>query len=340
MSQELFCDDDVDDTPPVPALPPNIDHLQGKVLLKSIGADAEVGQVLKAGILALKRRGWPVRREAGPSTPIETSSGGDSSLLPAFQTVHDGLSIISELGSEASSSTTRSSPQSRDGGRNAGQATVTDEHGSEDIAVYDRDDDQPSETATDLSPDATTSRSGTPVTSLGDLVGSEMLSPEMSDSDDTMSDVTDYTDVSLLEAFDSVPTPFSPVLLLVAVKVKEEVVSRVRQTVQILLQSPEGQRCHQNGSGSDSSASGPSSANGPSSQNQTNPKKRFHSEEEDGGGPNRGDGERRKRSNTAHRTALETQLRRFACPFCKRYPHKKWARACLGPGWTTVHRVK
>lgn len=39
--------------------------------------------------------------------------------------------------------------------------------------------------------------------------------------------------------------------------------------------------------------------------------------------------------------AEETEIKRLACPFFKRDPHRyKDQSKCVGPGWTTVHRLK
>ena len=41
------------------------------------------------------------------------------------------------------------------------------------------------------------------------------------------------------------------------------------------------------------------------------------------------------------RTKRETATRKFACPYYKHNPERyKNAKTCMGPGWTTVHRVK
>lgn len=57
---------------------------------------------------------------------------------------------------------------------------------------------------------------------------------------------------------------------------------------------------------------------------------------EDGGSDEENDGPRLKKTKID-----ETEVRRLACPFFKKNPYKyKDQSKCVGPGWTTVHRLK
>ncbi len=180
---------------------------------------------------------------------------------------------------------------------------------------------------------------------------SDQTAQDISDDDDTMSDVTDHTDLSLIEAFDASPTPFDPILLSLLMSLKEEAVDRIRRRLQTMMLQ---------GGGTQQRPMQDNNANSSSSQSHTrnadrisgtiglpNGRKRALDEDEDedeDGNPGQGggdDGERKKRRDLTSGTQLGERLRKFACPFCKRYPNsKKLPKSCHGPGWPSVHRVK
>ncbi|ROV95404.1 hypothetical protein VMCG_08478 [Cytospora schulzeri] len=64
--------------------------------------------------------------------------------------------------------------------------------------------------------------------------------------------------------------------------------------------------------------------------------KRSASAEDDGSDGEENEGPRMKKAKID-----ETEVKRLACPFFKRDPHRyKDQSKCVGPGWTTVHRLK
>ncbi len=346
--QEMLSNDDAEEVPPVPGLPPNIDLHRGSAFLNNLGAEFEVDQVIRAGNLAQEQRyTLMARQEVDLMTGLDGPQSEDSSLCPTLPAVHDALSIINEHPLDTASTTARSPSESRDSSVGRGRGTLgTLRELQESPMVQERRGHESSETATVESLDAAMPKSHTTATSLEDLDESERLSPGASDSDDSMSEFSDYTDVSLLEAFDSNPIPFSPVLLSILVKIKEDVLALVRERVQTFLRSRDGQHCHANEGGSDSPGSesaSPSTQEGTSSWNQRNSRKRALSDKQDGDGPDRGDdgGDKKRRNpQTASQTLLESRLRKLACPFYKRYPDQKWPkRSCHGPGWSSHHRV-
>jgi hypothetical protein len=271
---------------------------------------------------------------------LESLAFRESLPCPASKPGLAGLSIISENASEAGSFGPRS-PTSAVDGASVRKGVIVDAQDTEGLCIWDTTELQLSETPSIVSCDATLLKSETSATSFVDLVESERQSSDSSDSDETVSDVTDYTDISLLEAFDSSPTPFTPVLLFVLFRFKED----VRQRLRTIYQSHGGKQHQAAGCGSSSFISGSYTerAEGSSSRNETGSRKRARSGGDDGDSAGRrgdDDGEKRQKPSSTPKTQLEMRLRRFACPFHKRYPGKKWSRSCNGPGWDTVHRVK
>ncbi|KUI56146.1 hypothetical protein VP1G_03445 [Cytospora mali] len=64
--------------------------------------------------------------------------------------------------------------------------------------------------------------------------------------------------------------------------------------------------------------------------------KRSASTDDDGSGDEENEGPKAKKVKTD-----ETEVKRLACPFFKRNPHRyKDQGKCVGPGWSTVHRLK
>lgn len=324
--------------------------------MHSLETNPDVDQLLRAGNWAQERR-WerrwergrehPVPGDTSPNVPSEAPGRSETLSFPTSKTGNDGLSIINENDLEAGSLRARSLARSREG-RSASQRTIRGVQDTDGLAVGDETEHHPSDTSSAISCDANSPKPDTPGTSLGELIEHENENLDLSDSDESASDITDYTDLSLLGAFDSSPTPFSPVLLLLLVKLKEDVETYIRQRLHTIARPSDGiqHSPNQSGSGSCTSGSNPKSTeNGVPAQNGTNCRKRARNrDEEDDDGPSRrndDDGDKRKKPNpSVSRTQLEKQLRRFACPFSKRYPKKELNPACHSHGWATVHRLK
>ncbi|KAH6985853.1 hypothetical protein BKA56DRAFT_579251 [Ilyonectria sp. MPI-CAGE-AT-0026] len=195
---------------------------------------------------------------------------------------------------------------------------------------------------------ASTSESGSLITSIEDLSEMDQPTQDITDNDDGTSDITEHTDLSLIEAFEASQMPFDPVLLSVLMSLKDEVVDRVKRKLELMWLQAHGTRQHPS---NQASSSLPSSEQNGESTEKTSPRrdsttyrKRPLSNDEDGdaaGGRDDDDGERRKRKDTALRSTAGERLRKFACPFCKRYPKSEnLQKSCYGPGWNSVHRVK
>lgn len=84
--------------------------------------------------------------------------------------------------------------------------------------------------------------------------------------------------------------------------------------------------------GGGSSSKGASPKNGPSRKG----KRPANSDEHEGS-----DNEDNEAPKPKKAKSEETEVKRLACPFFKRNPHRyKDQSKCVGPGWTTVHRLK
>jgi len=182
--------------------------------------------------------------------------------------------------------------------------------------------------------------SDTSTTSLGDPTEHDQPNQDISDFDETNSDVTDHTDLSLIEAFEASMTPFSPTLLSVLMSIKEDVVDRVTRRIKtIMLQAygspqPPAQDAPSSGSPPGNSVRAPLG-------NPPIPRKRALNDNDPSGGGDGNGEERRKRNNSTSTTLLAENLKKFACPFSKRYPgSENLHKSCRGPGWPSVHRVK
>jgi hypothetical protein len=168
---------------------------------------------------------------------------------------------------------------------------------------------------------------------------SDISSTECS-SDDLASDITDYSEESLLEASDA--SECDPLLLLIMAHLRHDITSRVLETVRTMLQSKEGQRTLTAGGDSSSTTSDSGlrgGTNTPNHQNQfanRGTKRRF---DEDGSENSKGDDHDDK--NGSSKSAITAMSLRFACPYFTRDSQRhSGRRSCRGPGWDTVHRVK
>lgn len=199
-----------------------------------------------------------------------------------------------------------------------------------------------------FSSEASPSESGSLITSIEDLSEMDQPTQDITDNDDAMSDITEHTDLSLIEAFEASLMPFDPALLSVLMSLKDDVVDRVKRKLELMWLQAHGTRQHpsnQAGSSRHPSEQNGESADKPSPlRDSTTYRKRPLSKDEDGdtaGGGDNDDGERRKRKDTALRSTAGECLRKFACPFCKRYPKSEnLQKSCHRPGWHSVHRVK
>lgn len=190
--------------------------------------------------------------------------------------------------------------------------------------------------------------SNTPATSRGNVAQLGHPTRDVSDNDDDMSDVTDHTELSLIEAFEASPTPFDPMLLSALMLLKEEAVGRIQQRLQMTTLPAHGTWQHPAepiDAGSSSSSGTPigcTHRTSPGRSSLTGLKRPLDDGDDDA--PGRGDGgddERRKRKETASGTQVDKSLKKLACPFYKRYPNSEnLPKACHGPGWQSVHRVK
>jgi hypothetical protein len=211
--------------------------------------------------------------------------------------------------------------------------SIIDEHAS---------DPQPSEAPSVFSRETSPQESNTSATTMGGTVGSDQTAQDIGDDEDAMSDVTDHTDLSLREAFDASPTPFDPILLSVLISLKEEAVDRIRPRLQTMMLQGAGTQQHP--MQDDNSNSSPSQSHAGNADRISVTTglpargKRALDEDENEDGD---DGERRKRRDFTSKPQLGERLRKFACPFCKRYPKSNnLQKSCHGPGWVSVHRVK
>ncbi|KAF4987348.1 hypothetical protein FDECE_15469 [Fusarium decemcellulare] len=165
---------------------------------------------------------------------------------------------------------------------------------------------------------------------------------DASDTDESMSDVSDGTDESLSEVF--AETSLDPALLFAAVTMKDHIASIV------LARVFEWMRSCSNGSGDnspdsegspDTSFGSSSNSSGSSNRDGGGSKKRGF----DGGThrSDRGNGDdqdkRRKTEAASTKATPAKLLPALACPFMKRYPDRTWAKCCQKP-WSSVHRIK
>jgi hypothetical protein len=175
---------------------------------------------------------------------------------------------------------------------------------------------------------------------------SDVLSPQSEESDDSLSDITDYTEESLFEAVGAFgPDLSNPLMLSIILTFKDEVLRLVLARINSILGDGHGIAHHNNGESSGSPSGASSSNDSLQSQNlpgqRNGPRKRVLEHDRDGSREDEDDdrGKRTKPTLTMP-SDLEMRYSRLACPFFKRYPGTKWKGACCGPGFTTVHRIK
>jgi len=343
LSQEAE-DGDQKSLPPVPALPPNINHTPINILLdNTLNPSPIVSHVIKAGNHAQQRREVIAGNSSVQNPPAESQIPAVAGFLasPAPDGCDDGLSIIDEHVSDAGSSKTGHLAQPDD---EELADRVSSLRRRRDGRSRDRSEGQASETATLTSHQANSPSSDTSATSLEDSPEPEGSSPDSSDSD-SASVCSDHTDVSLLNAFYSHPAPFGPDLLSILFSVKAALVACIRQQVKSAAQQEDCTR-HHNGDPtlSTSTSSQQNSSGGSSSfrKDAGKAKRPFREDgQDDGPGRGDGDGDKRRKPNSPPQATLLLSSRKFACPFQKRYGKRDWfTKACYGPGFPSVHRVK
>ncbi|KAB5549550.1 hypothetical protein GE09DRAFT_177063 [Coniochaeta sp. 2T2.1] len=191
--------------------------------------------------------------------------------------------------------------------------------------------------------------SGTPETSVAGVSEMSMsdLAQNMNDeSDDNLSDITDYTEESLLDAVEAFgPELSNPLLLSIILTFKDDVLHLVLARIKLQLGDDKGITQHTSGRASGSSSGrSPSggSAQGQTPNSQRSGRRKRELDDSDDGSRDEEDDDRGKRPKPASPmpSDLEVRYTRLACPFFKRYPGTKWKGACCGPGFTTVHRIK
>ena len=254
----------------------------------------------------------------------------------------DVLSVINEHASDAGSTKLASPRPSGDGRRSMSYDPAGDCGSPDGQGTESQISELASSPPTTLSASRETSplESDTSTTSLGDPAEHDQPNQDISDIDETNSDVTDHTDLSLIEAFEASLTPFGPILLSVLMSIKEDVVDRVKHRMKTMM-------LQAHGSPQPPAQDAPSSSSSPDNPvraplgNPPIPRKRaLDDNDPSGDGDGNGD-ERRKRNNSTSTKLLAENLKKFACPFCKRYPgSENLQKSCLGPGWRSVHRVK
>jgi hypothetical protein len=312
--------------PPVRATPRQSPH---QVSAEHSAMSLPPMNVIEAGTLAQRRR---VRSSAIITEAINQDE--PRIRLPA-EAGDDILSVINEHASDAGSmlATPRPSTDRRPESHELFLGNMGSRKSSEGPSIFTRE----------TSP----LESSISATSLRDLLEHDGLSQDSSDADDTMSDVTDHTDISLIEAFEAWHTKFDPALLSLAMSLKEQVVERIKQRLQTMMIQAHGSQhrpTQPNSSSSSPYERSAASADKPGSLGALPIlRKRPSDEDDDGtsGGGNGDDKDRRKRQNISARATLEARLRKFSCPFHKMYPDSgKLYKSCKAPGWSSVHRVK
>ncbi|KAF4981681.1 hypothetical protein FZEAL_2568 [Fusarium zealandicum] len=174
-----------------------------------------------------------------------------------------------------------------------------------------------------------------PATSVAGNEASEEVDP--SETDESMSDVTNETDDSLYEAFTA--TSLDPGLFNVAITLKDHITSLVLAKVLEWVRSCSPGQQSGNGSPNVQGSSGSSSglANKTSSAARNGGKKRGLDNDDgpdDLGRGSGGDQDKRRKTEPLSAEAVHN----LACPFVKGYPDDEWPRC--QKGWSTVHRIK
>lgn len=319
--------------PPLPAVPQRV--FTHQLFTDPSPLPLSPSSVIEAGALAQQLHGRDFDDETLVVTSTESGNLAELRICLPSETGDEMLSVINEHASDAGS-TILASPRPSVDRRQENYELLVDTLGSrqtsEGPSIFERDTSPLESSASALS--------------LRELLMRDRPSQDNSDIEDTMSDVTDHTDLSLIEAFETSPTPFHPALLSVLMSLKEEVVDRIKQRLQVIMLQAHGSQ--ERPSGPNTSTS---SQPGRSAGREENPSflsalptlRKRPSDEDDGvsGRGNGDDRDGRKRQNITTRAQLEVHLRKFACPFHKRYPDSNGlSKSCRAPGWSSVHRVK
>ena len=159
-------------------------------------------------------------------------------------------------------------------------------------------------------------------------------SPNEHELDDSSSGITDYSDMSLLNLSDA--AGFEPMLQLLLANIRNNVVRLVMNQLYGTTHNSGGSEPNQSSSNQPSNRK--SQAVNPPGQPSTNGKRSAGRHPDSPDDRDDGEPEKRRKLNLPPNPVPGP---RFACPFYKHNPqnHQKW-RACRGPGWPNVHRVK
>ncbi|KAF9776036.1 hypothetical protein IL306_005846 [Fusarium sp. DS 682] len=166
--------------------------------------------------------------------------------------------------------------------------------------------------------------------------GTSVAETDISETDESMSDVSQQTDESFEEAF--LATSLDPALLASITALKDKVTALVLQRVTDWVKtcSPG----HNQSSGTSGSPKYNGKSDMPVGRDGNRKKRGLDESENEGDDTNaggRGNGDdhekRRKTENPSSGSAPN-----LACPFVKEYPEEKWPRC--QKGWPTVHRIK
>ncbi|KAK0620695.1 hypothetical protein B0T14DRAFT_236361 [Immersiella caudata] len=320
-------DPGLDEQPPIPAIPRQ--SSSGQNYADNAPLPAPPNSVLEAGTLAQERRGKHTGSSSGAAVRIDIVEEPQVSTE-----VGDGiLSVINEHASDAGSAmiaSPRPSVDRRPETHELFSERSNDRQSSEGPSIFSRG----------------TSPLESSATSAGDLEHSRS-SQENSDIEETMSDVTDHTDLSLIEAFEALPTRLNPAFLSLLVTLKEEVVRRIQQRLQTIFLQGHGTQERPTqpsapGSGQPETSAGSTSRTDFLRALPTLRKRAFEGDDNDSFRRRDGDDwEKRKREDITPKVQLKDQLRKFACPYYKKYPESdKLSKSCRAPGWDSVHRVK
>ena len=182
----------------------------------------------------------------------------------------------------------------------------------------------------------------------GDYPVSQETEDNTEDSDyedaDTVSNCTDDSEVSIIEAFAASEALLSPQIISALLSIQDDIVDRISLTLHSIAvhHGQHGTRQHPYyPSGSVSSTSGFQGTGSWRGSGASRGSGRKRANEDDDDTSERGGSDDDKAGNNRGSAALRPESRKFACPFLKRYPNNnKLGRRCYGPGWPTVHRVK
>ncbi|KAH7175237.1 hypothetical protein EDB81DRAFT_673415 [Dactylonectria macrodidyma] len=197
------------------------------------------------------------------------------------------------------------------------------------------------DTATELTSIESRQRDLTPATSIAeDLDPEDAEGDEMSEDDESISNLTDETNESFHEAF--IATSLDGALLVTAITLKDHIASLVLARVMNWVRScSPGEPSNKSSPDSSSGASfGAGGSDTSASRDGAGKKRGFDYRNPGGSGRGNGDDQDKRRKTNA---SMEKEdplkiVSNLACPFPKAHPGRKWPR-CQRP-FASVHRIK